>query len=386
MVLVAATVAQTEAVTWSVYERRLTTYPDFDGMPSIIQTSDGRMWIFWTKKVGNYSIYYTSSPDEGLTWSEETLLTAYSGVNTGVSAFQASDGTVWVFWSSDRTGNYDIYYKSSSDLGVSWSNDTRLTIHSSRDLKPSARQLFNGTIWVVWCSDRSGGYDLYLKTSADNGVSWSDDFRLTTGPELDKSPSIAQMSDGTVWLFWASDITGYYDIYYKVYNGFNWSAPKILTGDNRVDSNPFVLQTLDGKIWVFWSSRELGETATDDVYYTYSSDNGVNWSAKTQFTTDNNDDVWPSAVQASNTRIWVAWTSDRAGQPAGGNWDIYYKTSLVGDLNGDGVVDIIDLSIVGRAFGSFKGEPNYNPAADINLDGIVDVMDLSLVSMNYGAT
>lgn len=386
VVLAVAILREVGAVTWSDDKIRLTTLTYFDGIPSIVQMNNGEVWILWSQKKANYDICYIASSDQGLTWSEETQLTTDSGANVGVSACQALDGTVWLFWASDRAGNFDIYYKTSLNLGSSWSNDTQLTTYSGQDLKPSVRQLSNGTIFVVWSSDRTGGYDIYLKTSSDGGVSWSDPICLTNSSVLDKSPSIAQMSDGTVWLFWSSDGIGHYDIYYKHYNGFYWSSPESLTSDTKVDSNPFVFQTFDGKIWVFWSSREPSEAGTDDVYYKYSSDNGVTWSGKIQFTTDTYDDIWPSAVQTDDLRIWVVWTSDRADQPDWGNWDIYYNTSLVGDVNEDGVVDIIDLSLVGIAFGCFEGEPNYNPDADISSDGIVDVLDISYVCLNYGAT
>jgi hypothetical protein len=158
-----------------------------------------------------------------------------------------------------------------------------------------------------------------------------------------------------------------------------------LTNSTNSDACPSILQTIDETIWIFWSSIELSPTATGDIYYKFSLDNGATWSDRVQFTTDPYEDVWPSLTQAHNTGIWVVWTSDRADQPDG-NWDIYFRTSLVGDVNEDGVVDIWDLSIVGKAYGSLKGEPEYTPEADINKDQIVDMRDIQLVARNYGKT
>ncbi|MEM0058435.1 MAG: cohesin domain-containing protein, partial [Candidatus Bathyarchaeia archaeon] len=57
---------------------------------------------------------------------------------------------------------------------------------------------------------------------------------------------------------------------------------------------------------------------------------------------------------------------------------------ITGDINGDGVVDIIDLAAVGLAFGAKLGDPNWNPRADLNLDGLIDVYDLVIVALNFG--
>lgn len=62
------------------------------------------------------------------------------------------------------------------------------------------------------------------------------------------------------------------------------------------------------------------------------------------------------------------------------------KIKMKGDVNGDGSVDVIDLSIVSMAYGSFEGEPDYNPDADLNKDGVVDMRDLATVARNLGNT
>lgn len=42
------------------------------------------------------------------------------------------------------------------------------------------------------------------------------------------------------------------------------------------------------------------------------------------------------------------------------------------------------LFFVSFAYGSFEGEPDYNPDADLNSDGIVDMRDLATVARNLG--
>lgn len=54
------------------------------------------------------------------------------------------------------------------------------------------------------------------------------------------------------------------------------------------------------------------------------------------------------------------------------------------DLNADGKVNILDLTIVATAFGANLGDPNWNPTADLNKDGVINVLDIALVAEDYG--
>jgi hypothetical protein len=66
---------------------------------------------------------------------------------------------------------------------------------------------------------------------------------------------------------------------------------------------------------------------------------------------------------------------------------------LVGDLNGDGVVDIYDAILLADSFGShgpnhdYSGEPaspNWNADADLNGDGIIDIYDSIILCSHFG--
>ena len=56
------------------------------------------------------------------------------------------------------------------------------------------------------------------------------------------------------------------------------------------------------------------------------------------------------------------------------------------DVNGDNVVNAIDLALVASKFGTSAGNPDWNPAADANGDGIVNDADYVVVSANFGKT
>jgi parallel beta-helix repeat protein len=59
---------------------------------------------------------------------------------------------------------------------------------------------------------------------------------------------------------------------------------------------------------------------------------------------------------------------------------------LEGDVNDDGIVDIIDGVIIGVAFGTKPSDPKWNPHADLNEDGVIDITDIVIWATHFGET
>jgi len=302
-------------ISWSP-ETQLTTHPSEDMSPCIMQAANGTIWVVWvSSRTGNDELFYKTSSNYGLEWSPDTRLTDDPSYDSTPSIMQASNGTIWMAWASSRMGNYELFYKTFN--GSSWSSDIQLTEEPSQDAEPSIVQVTSGLIWVVWCSYRNGNPNLFYKIY--NGSTWSTETQLTDDPQLDKHPSVTQGSDGTIWVVWCSYRTGNYELFYKTSNGTVWSSDTQLTDDSLFDMNPSIAQARDGKTWVVWQSDRPNERP-DELYYKIH--NGSAWSFDTQLTSDRANDIAPSIAQINDKKIWVAWEADRDK-----DFDIYYKTS-----------------------------------------------------------
>ena len=337
-----------------------TTDTGDDCRPGIVQAVDGTLWVVWySRRSGNYDIWYKTSVDGGTTWSAATQLTTHSSSNYSPAIAQAADGTLWVVWYSYRSGNADIWYRTSDDNGVTWSADTQLTTDSGSDYDPTITQAYDGTIWVVWDSWRNGNVaDLYYKTSTDGGATWSPDIRLTTDESWDQDPSITRTADGAVWVAWHSWRTWPGDIYYKMTTdgGATWSSDTRLTTDTDADWAAAITQATDGRLWIGYQSYRSGNW---DIWYQTSVDGGTAWSTAQQFTRFTGIDYTPALTSLPDDRVGLVWYSDRAV-----NHDIWFGIIGVhGDVNPPPHLDEIEH------------DPRPNPDSNDSVTVRADVSD-----------
>jgi hypothetical protein len=59
------------------------------------------------------------------------------------------------------------------------------------------------------------------------------------------------------------------------------------------------------------------------------------------------------------------------------------KAVLNGDLNSDGVINLIDIGII---IDNYERSPILNPRADVSGDGVVNIVDIGVLIDNYGRT
>jgi hypothetical protein len=64
--------------------------------------------------------------------------------------------------------------------------------------------------------------------------------------------------------------------------------------------------------------------------------------------------------------------------------DGWVLVSVVGDVSGDGKVNLVDVFSVALAYGSVPGITKWNPNLDVNNDGKINLIDYFTTALNYG--
>ena len=102
--------------------------------------------------------------------------------------------------------------------------------------------------------------------------------------------------------------------------------------------------------------------------------------------------IWDTTglVECTNYTIWAEASEVDYELDTGNNIlfaDVDVKIKILGDVNGDGIVDIFDIVLTAQAYQSTTGDPEWNPEADVApLFGLIDIFDIVTVASRWGQT
>jgi hypothetical protein len=293
--------------------------------PNIACDSSDNLHVVWSDFTpGNYEIYYKKSTDGGINWSASRRLTWTSGSSWTPAIAVNGDKNVYVVWYEDVPGNTEIYFKKSTDGGANWTTSMRLTNNVGWSYVPDIAVDSLGHLHVVWWDNTTGNYEIYYRKSTNGGTSWTASRQLTTNSGLSSSPRIAAYSSSSLHLVWSDSTPGVNEIYYKKSSdgGASWTTVKRLSSTAGWSYAPDIAVDSSGNPHVAWYDDTPGN---NEIYYKKSSDGGANWSSDKRLTWNSGTSRNPSIAIGSPDEIHVIWDDDTPG-----NYEIYYKGSFDG--------------------------------------------------------
>lgn len=300
------------------------TYAAVDAEYPSISVSGSTVHIVWEDyRSGHAELYYKRSTDQGTTWDSEQRLT-YANIDAEYPSVAVAGSVVHVVWNDYRNGpNAIIYYKRSTDGGVNWEADTRLTTDMAGSYYPCV-SVSGSNVHVAW-GDYRNGDQIYYKRSTDAGTTWDADTRLSSGSVGSYDPALS-VSGSVVHTVWCDLRDGNYEIYYKrsTDGGMNWGADTRLTIASGYSYSASIAVS-DTIVHIVWEDHRTGAS---ELFYKRSVDGGITWEPDTRLTFNTAISEYPS-VATSGSVVHVVWEDQRDG-----NKEIYYKRNPKGNAVG----------------------------------------------------
>jgi hypothetical protein len=164
---------------------------------------------------GHDEVYYKRSTDGGSTWSASQRLTWSSTSSAYPEVGVDSWDWLHVVWQGSASGNTEALYRKSTNGGTTWTASRRLSWTSGVSFTPMIAVDSSDNLHVVWSDDTPGNFEIYYKKSTDGGENWTANERLTWTSDYSWNPAVAVDALGDVHVVWEDTTPGNWEIYYK---------------------------------------------------------------------------------------------------------------------------------------------------------------------------
>jgi hypothetical protein len=261
----------------------------------------------------------------------------------------ANNGNVYVCWtrfidtsnpSDGQADTSELRFSRSTNGGASYVNEQIIQAQGPAPFGCSVKVGANGQVFVVW-ADRTGATagDIRFLASTNGGVSFGTNTQVSTGnrlPGTDRVVSCGVNNNRTT-------LNGNIRMLHQAW----------LAVDTTGSAN-------NGNLYVVWASDPAGATDNSDVFFSRSTNGGVNWSAPIQLGGGTTTDQFePNVVVGGDEgTVTVAWYDRRNDTANNFNIDVFKAFSTDG----------------GQTFGALQRVTNQNwgvPQLNPNFDNAI---------------
>jgi hypothetical protein len=310
--------------TWEA-ESKLTDDAIYSGYPSIAADGATLHVVYFSSENEDDNIHYLRSTDAGATWAPDAELTS-SALMQDFPSVAAAGSNVHVIYHDEQNGNWEVYYRRSTDAGTTWDPEVRLT--NDPGWSNNSGILVSGQdVHVIWSDDRASTahFDIYYKRSTDNGTTWSADARLTN--TFDSGAPSPAMSGQNIYVGFQSERDGNTEMFFKrsTNSGADWLADVQLTDDPAMRQLPAIAAS-GFNVHMVWQDHRA--STLPEIYYKRSTDLGATWEPDMRLTNDPLRSIW-TGVTTGDSIVHVLWCDDRPGL-----YNVYYKRNTNGNPTG----------------------------------------------------
>jgi predicted secreted protein with PEFG-CTERM motif len=183
------------------------------GAPQMIEDGNNIYAVWMDNTYGKFDILFSKSTDGGETFAKPVDVSGNSQ-DSGYPQFAVMGNNVYVTWTSVVTEkNYDIFFAKSSDGGQTFGTPVNVSNLPGGSGWPQI-SVDNGTVYISWVGNTSGNYDVYIAKSTDDGNSFESPVDVNSGTYGSWYNTMASSSN-TVYLAWQQANIGSNDIMFS---------------------------------------------------------------------------------------------------------------------------------------------------------------------------
>jgi hypothetical protein len=226
-------------------------------------------WSSFDAGTGSYEIKNVRSGNNGSTFSGMASLTNL-GKGALYPSLSANDTNYYLVYYSDNPGVREVYFRSSANSGGTWTPAVAVSKTTTDSVNPSI--VSNGTkLYLVWVEITTGNPEILFKKSTDGGTTWDINAQLiSSNPSFSVGPMVALVPNGDIFVVWFDNQRSpHNDTFLRRFNTTSQSwdptfqATDLDEGYSQPAVNPFAA---NGKIeWIFTNGRQ----PTFSIYYYY---------------------------------------------------------------------------------------------------------------------
>ena len=229
----------------------------------------------------------------------------------------------------------------SNSVPVVFENATNLT-NNPRDSVYGQVAAWDNNVYMLWQDSVPPGYtnyDIFIKTSNDNGTTFGTSVNLSNNPGFSEHPQIATYGNN-VYAIWADDSSGNREVLFTRSQDKGNSFESISNlSNNTSDSFNQEIAVFGDNVYVVWLDR--GENGDTNILFRASADGGATFGNMVNISNNANEETFPK-VAAHEGNVYIAWNviddtlvdiGDRENQ------GLFFVTSMDGGNNfGDIVI------------------------------------------------
>ncbi len=266
--------------------RRISQTPEEEDFPSAAADRQGNIWV--ASVAFHHSPHYEElrtpletplknfAPLRQPTGGDQIVLRKIAGAPSGAAATQraarieitpagldlyrtaaAIDGQqrVWVFWSQNNRGNFDVYAR--PVVNGQPGRQVQITREAGSDIDAVAATDSKGRVWVAWQGWRNGRAAIYA--AVENGAGFDAPVKVSVSAANEWNPAIAAARDGRVTVAWDSYRNGNYDIFARTATSANsWGPEAAVAATPRYEAYPSLAYDGGGRLWVAYEESGRG--------------------------------------------------------------------------------------------------------------------------------